>query len=82
MNSTKTLINQHRKKKYAFKERDSPFPIPIASITREAPNKNYWYHYTGKIQGDHVIVSHTGDISYLHRMVRLVSGTKASHFQI
>ncbi|XP_045181711.2 tRNA-splicing endonuclease subunit Sen2-like [Mercenaria mercenaria] len=68
MNSAKAPISQHRKKKYVFKEREAPFPVPIASITRETPSENYWYHYTGQIQGGHVIVTHSGDISYLYRM--------------
>jgi hypothetical protein len=69
MSANKTQLSQHRKKKYVFKERESPFPVPIASITREDPNQNYWFHYTGQIQGDYVIVTHSGDISYLQRMV-------------
>ncbi|KAL4217641.1 tRNA-splicing endonuclease subunit Sen2 [Mactra antiquata] len=68
MSSSKIPVHQHRKKKYVYQDRSAPFPVPIASITREKENENHWYHYTGEIVGNQVLVHHSGDISYLSDM--------------
>lgn len=68
MNIAKATEQQHRKKKYVTQERESPFPIPISSITGKTPDKDFWYQFTGKIHGEYVLVEHSGDISYLYRM--------------
>lgn len=59
-----------RKKKFVFQEKCAPFPIPISSITHKPCGRSNWHHYTGTLHGEHVTISHTGDISYLNDMVQ------------
>lgn len=61
--------NQPRKKRRANIKRESPFPVPIATLTGEPASSRNWYYYTGQLQGNHVLVQHSGDIYFLYSMV-------------
>ena len=61
--------HQAKKKRHVNQERQAPFPVPISSITNQKCGRNYWYQYTGRHFGEHVIVNYSGDISYLNNMV-------------
>ncbi|WAR16132.1 SEN2-like protein [Mya arenaria] len=52
---SKSHIHPGKKKKHVRRVLQSPFPVPISSIT-------------GELKGDNVIVRHSGDIAYLHSM--------------
>lgn len=66
--SNSKLINP-KKKRRVFATKESPFPVPIASITGEPPSETQWMYYTGNLVGNQVIVHHSGDISFLYKMV-------------
>ena len=57
------------KRKRIFQSKDAPFPVPIATITGEAAGLDQWCYYTGHLVDNHVIVSHTGDMDFLYKMV-------------
>ena len=48
---------------------DPPFPVPIASITQVGTSEKNWYYFTGELTAGHVVVRHSGDIHFLHKMV-------------
>lgn len=68
------LINP-KKKRRVFATKESPFPVPIASITGEPPSETKWMYYTGNLVGNQVIVHHSGDISFLYKMGFFGKGT-------
>lgn len=68
------LINP-KKKRRVFATKESPFPVPIASITGEPPSETQWMYYTGNLVGNQVIVHHSGDISFLYKMGFFGKGT-------
>lgn len=68
------LINP-KKKRRVFANKESPFPVPIASITGEPPSETQWMYYTGNLVGNQVIVHHSGDISFLYKMGFFGKGT-------
>ena len=66
-----------KKKKGADKlQQESPFPIPIASLTGRPASKERWYHYFGRLRGDMVAVDRLGDMTFLYKMVGLVFVSK------
>uniref|UniRef100_K1R4D1 tRNA-intron lyase n=1 Tax=Magallana gigas TaxID=29159 RepID=K1R4D1_MAGGI len=65
--SNSKLINP-KKKRRVFATKESPFPVPVASITGEPPSETQWMYYTGNLVGNQVIVHHSGDISFLYKM--------------
>lgn len=72
--SNSKLINP-KKKRRVFATKESPFPVPIASITGEPPSETQWMYYTGNLVGNQVIVHHSGDISFLYKMGFFGKGT-------
>ncbi|XP_062621253.1 tRNA-splicing endonuclease subunit Sen2-like [Saccostrea cucullata] len=68
------LINP-KKKRRVFATKESPFPVPISSITREPASEKQWLYYTGDLVGNQVIVHHSGDISFLYKMGFFGKGT-------
>ncbi|XP_052234317.1 uncharacterized protein LOC127846933 [Dreissena polymorpha] len=60
--SSSTTIHQTKKKQNVRQKLQSPFPVPIQSLTY------HWYQFTGKLEENHVVVQHSGDINYLHNM--------------
>lgn len=48
--------------------KNAPFPIPIQSTMAEPMADGAWFYYTGYIEGSAVVVKHTGDIDFLHKM--------------
>ncbi|XP_061187244.1 tRNA-splicing endonuclease subunit Sen2-like [Saccostrea echinata] len=68
------LINP-KKKRRVFATKESPFPVPIASITRESTSEKQWLYYTGNLVGNQVMVHHSGDINFLYKMGFFGKGT-------
>ena len=67
-------LRDTKKKKGAGKlQHESPFPIPIASITGKPASMERWYHYFGRLRGDMVSVDRLGDMMFLYRMVGLLT---------
>ena len=58
-----------RKKRRAHILKDAPFPVPISSMMSEPMPEGAWFYYTGYIEGSSVVIKHTGDIDFLHKMV-------------
>ncbi|XP_052762964.1 tRNA-splicing endonuclease subunit Sen2-like isoform X2 [Mya arenaria] len=65
---SKSHIHPGKKKKHVRRVLQSPFPVPISSITGTECDRQSWYQFTGELKGDNVIVRHSGDIAYLHSM--------------
>ena len=61
---------KRRKKRRPYFLKDAPFPVPIHSMLAEPMAKGAWFYYTGYIEGSAVVVKHTGDIDFLHKMVK------------
>ncbi|KAK3594836.1 hypothetical protein CHS0354_002887 [Potamilus streckersoni] len=57
-----------RRKKRVQQANESPFPVPIATVTQEAAGRKQWFYYTGVYHGNHVTVHHSGDIHFLYKM--------------
>ncbi|KAL3889464.1 hypothetical protein ACJMK2_001808 [Sinanodonta woodiana] len=57
-----------RRKKRVQQTHESPFPVPIATVTQEAAWNKQWFYYTGVYNGNHVTVQHSGDIHFLYKM--------------
>ena len=58
-----------KRKKRIYVQKRSAFPVPVASETGEPPASQSWFFYTGYIQGSTVVVRHSGDMDFLHKMV-------------
>lgn len=65
------LRKPRRKANAKFHQLESPFPIPIESITGKAASNLRWYYYFGTVQADHVEVYKMGDITFLYRLVSI-----------
>ncbi|XP_046547431.1 LOW QUALITY PROTEIN: tRNA-splicing endonuclease subunit Sen2-like [Haliotis rubra] len=57
-----------RRKKRVFCSKESPFPVPIESITHESVGPEQWFYYTAYLSGNTVTVRHSGDINFLFKM--------------
>ncbi|XP_067667875.1 tRNA-splicing endonuclease subunit Sen2-like [Haliotis asinina] len=57
-----------RRKKRVFCSKESPFPVPIESITHESVGPEQWFYYTAYLTGNTVTVRHSGDINFLFKM--------------
>ncbi|XP_046363040.2 tRNA-splicing endonuclease subunit Sen2-like [Haliotis rufescens] len=57
-----------RRKKRVFCTKESPFPVPIESITHESVGADQWFFYTAYLTGNTVTVRHSGDINFLFKM--------------
>ncbi len=68
---------QRRKRVYVKK--NAPFPVPIQSHTGQTAAQDNWYHYTGYLEGNHVVVKHTGDMEQLYRMGFFGKGDLSRH---
>ena len=64
------IRNPRRKKGARFNSKDSPFPIPIQSITHKDPCCERWYYYTGYFRDNCVVIEDLGDLTFLYKMVR------------
>ena len=53
-----------------FCDLEPPFPVPIATVTGQAPAPDRWCYFTGELVGSRVVVQHSGDMDVLYRMVR------------
>lgn len=67
------IRNPRRKKGARLNSKDSPFPIPIQSITRKDSCCERWYYYTGYLRDDCVVIEDLGDLTFLYKMVRFYS---------
>jgi len=47
---------------------ESPFPVPIETITGKLSDDTRWYYYFGDLQADHVSVKRLGDLTFLYRL--------------
>lgn len=64
------IRNPRRKKGARLNSKDSPFPIPIQSITHKDSCCERWYYYTGYLRDDCVVIEDLGDLTFLYKMVR------------
>ena len=64
-------ISKPKKKKRCFVERESPFPVPIASIAGVPSSNDKWCYYTGQLIDNYVKVVHSGDMELLNKMVSI-----------
>ncbi|XP_044181935.1 tRNA-splicing endonuclease subunit Sen2-like isoform X1 [Acropora millepora] len=62
------IRNPRRKKGARLNSKDSPFPIPIQSITRKDSCCERWYYYTGYLRDDCVVIEDLGDLTFLYKM--------------
>lgn len=62
-----------RKKGVKFLPKEAPFPVPIQSITRKEPCSDRWYYYTGYFRDNCVVIEDLGDLTFLYKMVSLIS---------
>lgn len=58
-----------RKKGAKFHPKESPFPIPIQSITKKESCDERWYYYTGYFRDNCVVIEDLGDLTFLFKMV-------------
>ncbi len=65
------LRKPRKKKGFQRILKESPFPIPIESLTGKPASEKRWYYYFGKLQGDKVVVDRLGDMTFLYKMVKL-----------
>jgi len=68
MGGDESLRKSRRKGKAGLHLLESPFPIPIESITGKTAQDSRWYYYFGSLQNDHVAVSRLGDLTFLYRL--------------
>ena len=64
------LRKARRKDKAWFPLLESPFPIPIQTLTRKESSNERWYYYFGFLQADHVAIYRLGDLTFLFRLVK------------
>lgn len=69
-----------RKKGVKFLPKEAPFPVPIQSITRKEPCSDRWYYYTGYFRDNCVVIEDLGDLTFLYKMVSLISDSFHSQF--
>ena len=69
---TDSRIPQRKKRRWQQQAVNPPFPVPIATITGVPVGEKNWHYFTGELEGDHVVINHSGDIAYLHKMVGMV----------
>ncbi|XP_067045741.1 LOW QUALITY PROTEIN: tRNA-splicing endonuclease subunit Sen2-like [Acropora muricata] len=62
------IRNPRRKKGARLNSKDSPFPIPIQSITHKDSCCERWYYYTGYLRDDCVVIEDLGDLTFLYKM--------------
>ena len=64
------MLKNPRKKKGAKKlPKESPFPVPIQSITNKECCDSRWFYYTGYFRDNCVVVEDLGDLTFLYKMV-------------
>ncbi|CAH1773641.1 unnamed protein product [Owenia fusiformis] len=68
-------FNKPSRKKRVFVTQESPFPVPIATLTKQRTSNQGWYYYRGQLEGNTVVIKHSGDIDYLYRMGFFGKGT-------
>lgn len=67
-------VPQKKKKRGPTHERfSSLFPIPILAADRQKPS--FCPYFIGKLEGNHVVVKHSGDAYYLYKMGCFGKGT-------
>ncbi|XP_071804336.1 uncharacterized protein [Asterias amurensis] len=57
-----------RRKRRVYQKVDSPFPIPIESITNKPASNQRWFYYTGVLKENCVLVQQQGDAIFLYKM--------------
>lgn len=62
------LRKPRRKPRVKLQQYESPFPIPIETITGKSANDKRWYFFFGQLHNDHVSVSRLGDLTFLYRL--------------
>ncbi|KAJ8322062.1 hypothetical protein KUTeg_000533 [Tegillarca granosa] len=70
-----TKFTAPKKKRRVRETKESPFPVPIATITQEPAQSQKWFYYTGQLEGNHVAVKHSGDMEFLYKMGFFGKGT-------
>ena len=63
-----SLRKPRRKPKASLHLLESPFPIPIQTITGKKCDDKRWYYYFGTLHSDHVSISRLGDLTFLYRL--------------
>ena len=58
-----------RKKGARFHPIESPFPVPIQSITKRDSCSGRWYFYFGFLRDNSVVIERLGDLTFLYKMV-------------
>lgn len=48
---------------------ESPFPVPIQSITKKESCDSRWYYYFGHFRDNSVVIERLGDLTFLYKMV-------------
>ena len=62
-----------RKKGAKFHPKEAPFPVPIQSVTGKPSCNDRWFYYTGYFRDNCVVIEDLGDLTFLYKMVSLVS---------
>ncbi|KAK3699743.1 hypothetical protein QZH41_015595, partial [Actinostola sp. cb2023] len=63
------MLKNPRKKKGAKNiPKESPFPVPIESITKKECCDSRWFYYTGYFRDNCVVVEDLGDLTFLYKM--------------
>jgi hypothetical protein len=65
----KARLETQRRKRHIKLAKSAPFPVPIATISGEEPSAANWIYYRGTLAENGVVVTHTGDMDFLYRMV-------------
>ncbi|XP_038052169.1 tRNA-splicing endonuclease subunit Sen2-like [Patiria miniata] len=63
-----SALKPPRRKRRIYQQLDSPFPVPIESITKKPASSNRWFYYTGVLKENSVLVQQQGDVLFLYKM--------------
>ena len=67
-----------RKRGAKFQSKESPFPIPIQTITGKEPGNDRWFYYKGYFRDNCVVVENLGDLTFLYKMVSMYSALEVT----
>ena len=61
-----------KRKKRVFCKKESPLPVPIATVAGRPASAHNWENYTGHLVDGHVIVKDATDAQELYKMVCII----------
>ncbi|XP_022083311.1 tRNA-splicing endonuclease subunit Sen2-like [Acanthaster planci] len=63
-----SALKPPRRKRRVYQQLDSPFPVPIESITKKPASNSRWFYYTGVLKENCVLVQQQGDVIFLYKL--------------